>query len=273
MAEKVCVFCGRRATSREHVWPKWLREHITADRKEVLFAAGGLSHRHGHRIDLYSWQDQDIELQVGGICRSPKGKSGGCNDGWMEELESATRPVLAPLVSGEKSDDSLSAAEQGLLARWAWKTALVFDLVMVRMKHEGESLPPIHPGNYSSFYENRPRLPGGIIIGMGAYNASGALRGWRAAYKLLFTKVETDGPPATGPIGTIYFVTLLQVGRVVFRIVGPIRGQLIPTPSAKDRHPFLVRIHPPEEEPAIWPRNAICLDYRGLELLAHSATF
>jgi hypothetical protein len=45
-----------------------------------------------------------------------------CNAGWMERLETDSRPVLTPMITG--NDRALSAADQFVAATWATKTML-----------------------------------------------------------------------------------------------------------------------------------------------------
>ena len=49
-----------------------------------------------------------------------------CNNGWMSDLERATKPILVPLINGEAS--SLTAGDQVTIALWLAKTAMVYDL-------------------------------------------------------------------------------------------------------------------------------------------------
>lgn len=50
-----------------------------------------------------------------------------CNNGWLNDLETAVRPILIPLVDGTRNVTSLSDAERETLARWTLKTAFVID--------------------------------------------------------------------------------------------------------------------------------------------------
>jgi hypothetical protein len=56
-------------------------------------------------------------LVAGRVC-------GKCNNGWMARLESAVRPVLLPLATGEKDVLDLSDEEALLVARWTAKTCI-----------------------------------------------------------------------------------------------------------------------------------------------------
>jgi hypothetical protein len=58
-------------------------------------------------------------LTVNDICKS-------CNEGWLEELENRVRPFACDMIGGRSM--ALSVEQVSLLAAWAYKTILIFDL-------------------------------------------------------------------------------------------------------------------------------------------------
>ncbi len=50
---------------------------------------------------------------------------GGCNKGWMRDLEEQTKEVLKPLIEGTVNLLSISDDERTMLAKWATKTGYV----------------------------------------------------------------------------------------------------------------------------------------------------
>jgi len=50
---------------------------------------------------------------------------GGCNKGWMRDLEEQTKEVLKPLIEGTVNLLSISDDERTVLAKWATKTGYV----------------------------------------------------------------------------------------------------------------------------------------------------
>lgn len=108
-----CIFCGKGVLTREHAWPDWLlrmRPHPTP----VV-----LRGRRGAGTAEVVWSTSDPAIRVKHVC-------GTCNHGWMSKLESAVKPSLAALVDG--SPPTLSSAEFSAIARWAVKTAMVFEM-------------------------------------------------------------------------------------------------------------------------------------------------
>lgn len=117
---KTCGFCGSPGATKEHVWPDWLRKVIL----EVRASAG-------QRMFTF-------ETQTGGKTKTGKNPDlsvtarmpcSGCNNTWMSGLENAVKPFMTDMVRfGEKV--ALSPERQLWLARWAVKTAMVYEYAL-----------------------------------------------------------------------------------------------------------------------------------------------
>ena len=107
----LCVFCGARADSREHVWPRWLSRLLAQYNPGGLFTIENTL-----RPDRGPFSSAGMDLKLRRVC-------GACNNGWMSDLEAAAQPVLAPMIEGWPT--TLSADQQEIAAAWAMKTALV----------------------------------------------------------------------------------------------------------------------------------------------------
>jgi hypothetical protein len=109
-----CLFCGAPLAgvrAREHVLPQWLLRHLGAT---------------GYRALSYSTADEfEHRSQVaagfveGRVCAT-------CNNGWMAQMEAHVKPVLVELIDGARDVRELDADQRSLLARWAAKTAFMF---------------------------------------------------------------------------------------------------------------------------------------------------
>lgn len=113
----ICPFCARTARSKEHVWPKWLRQYpayraMNAGRSGQRFAstehvrgAGepGASSSTKHVADFLPHVTADV-------CKS-------CNNGWMSAMEEKVRRYLDPAMRG-RAVRPLGAETQQLLATW-----------------------------------------------------------------------------------------------------------------------------------------------------------
>jgi len=108
-----CWFCtaasGQR--SKEHIFPRWLLKHLGAEKEMVepvrisLPAGGIVASKRGAR---------PLQAHVNGeVCAS-------CNNGWMNDLEVAVRPLLSQLPQRGQ----MTRAEAEVLARWFIKVAV-----------------------------------------------------------------------------------------------------------------------------------------------------
>lgn len=122
-----CPFCGGLSLTEEDVFPRWF----------------------GRLFPGYSFIDKNSSKP-----RSQAGITvpvcGGCNNTWLSVLENDTKPVLSPLIRGESFVD-LNESQQGVLATWAMKTALMLDLA----NPEGPLIPL---GFYRHFRQLRGRF-------------------------------------------------------------------------------------------------------------------
>ena len=121
---RTCGFCGGSGVNKEHVWPDWMRKIILAERGAPGKRFGVEHEQRGH---VTRFRSADLETRVGMPC-------GKCNNGWMRDLEDEVRPFMTGMVHpGQKT--LLTAERRRLLARWALKTAMVFEFVREREAH------------------------------------------------------------------------------------------------------------------------------------------
>jgi hypothetical protein len=124
-----CAFCG--ATGKltgEHVLGDWL-SRIGVNLDPVAHVTGPLN-----RIVREVGVTPPFRRTVRDVC-------GPCNNGWMSRLEDVARRVLTPFILGESG--KLARADQGAIAAWLQKTALVAMLVSSEQARAGGyGLPP-----------------------------------------------------------------------------------------------------------------------------------
>ncbi len=115
-----CLFCG--ATGR------MTREHVLRKKWPVLLGEDdvpGPQGRSGWHVvrqtgSVRSWNEhytgRRFDLTIKDVCSR-------CNNGWMNQLEEATEPVVVEMVRGRRV--KVSAENTRLLERWITKTAIV----------------------------------------------------------------------------------------------------------------------------------------------------
>lgn len=233
---KKCAFCGGRDLTAEHVLPRWLNEPLGANVP--------LGYRHGTagaKPDVgRDWPTVGLTHTVKRFCRH-------CNNDWMAELEARAKPIVGPLVKGEGR--LLSVGNQALIALWAAKTVMVFDLT-----HE----------NYRTVADEDMRLlferkqpPPATHVWLAAYGPE-PLIGDHKAFRL----------PPRSPSVAGYGATLV-LGHLVIQVFRDSDEPSEAIPWSADMLDFFVPIWPIEKDAVNWPPR-FGLDKQGLEAASAS---
>jgi hypothetical protein len=106
-----CVFCGSDDLNKEHLWSDWMRGLLVDKRVAVA-----------HTQDLgdgetRAWKAPPFTATVRCVCRA-------CNSSWMNDLEHAVKPHLAPLIRA--APRIVSTRAQTVLAAWTYLKVLLF---------------------------------------------------------------------------------------------------------------------------------------------------
>ena len=94
--------------------PAWLLDHLGLPADDVLFQGVGSSETGA--LTQPPRIHSTFNFVQGRVCIP-------CNTGWMCRLESAVKPILAPLMERERLVESLSSSEAATVSKWAVKTA------------------------------------------------------------------------------------------------------------------------------------------------------
>ncbi len=82
---KTCIYCGSKAGSKEHVFPKWLRDDYEG--------FGTLEyHEHMDAVPRIKRNVRKLNIVVDSVCKTE------CNNGWMSVLQNDTKPLLKSLL-------------------------------------------------------------------------------------------------------------------------------------------------------------------------------
>jgi len=150
-----CGFCGLPAVTKEHVWPDWLRRLILESRTEVGQKSFTMEVERGKKTTRFS--SRALEATVHMPCAR-------CNNGWMSALEGTVKPFMAEMVfPGVKT--ILDVERQGALARWAVKTAMVFEFV-------GKAPVPYFTPEERFGFKTLAQIPENTWIWIGRYDAT-----------------------------------------------------------------------------------------------------
>jgi hypothetical protein len=109
---KTCIFCGGGNLSKEHVWPAWARK--------IFIEGPNPAHHEFHNTfankgsfvkeaKLQTREGSTFTKKIRVVCRT-------CNNDWMSRLETAAKPILIRLITGQPT--VLDTDQQTLLAQW-----------------------------------------------------------------------------------------------------------------------------------------------------------
>jgi hypothetical protein len=107
MGHRQCLFCGKPADSKEHLWSEWI---------------------------LKSLKSRNPIVQELGKARASKPFTGAvtikcvcteCNNGWMSKLEARIKPLVGSLM--QDISTSLDIGQQKDVSLWALKTAMLVE--------------------------------------------------------------------------------------------------------------------------------------------------
>src|SRR5437879_6517598 len=101
-----CWICGSLKSTREHVWPKWLREIAASD--IGVYRSGITTDADGWRV----WNGASFTHTARVLCQA-------CNSR-LGELEGKVAQVLPTLVGGQTV--RITAEAQAAIAQWFYKT-------------------------------------------------------------------------------------------------------------------------------------------------------
>jgi hypothetical protein len=236
---RTCVFCKGTPVTNEHVWPEWagaLLRTISSDPRP--FRLGGLGK---------GWQTAKFDSKVKRVC-------GKCNNEWMSELEGRAQPILTPMILGQQRAIILSPADQQILARWAFKTALMSEFASPKQE--------VGIRTYEGFYQHR-RPPDQCVIWTAAYSTTTTAA---RVHRLLITlgTVDTKKDDAITAQDSPGIVITFNLFKVIFQVAlyeGARRTTL------PDSHSLVQRIWP-VDGPLVWPAKGNALSHEAFERFA-----
>lgn len=229
-----CAFCGRTGSlSTDHVVPKWLRK--------ALVISGPVKEYSGV---TYVGAAETLAVVFHEICRT-------CNSGWLSALETATRPVLEPLLLGAAPGAvrRLDPGQQAFLATWAVKTALL--LALGKFRGTSHGWVPLTTVQWLYDHRGLRMPPPGTRVWMGGLN--------------------TTDVPASVQAATLYDVAQVPVAQCVTFSVGCVLFQVFATEQkdadlSPENEAWLAPFGPhatallqiaPSSSPICWPPTAV----------------
>jgi hypothetical protein len=121
---RICIFCGQRADSKEHIFSKWLQRVYPSARTDfhaqhkitTLNEDGNLIAKNGK----LARGGGDISQTSNAVCQT-------CNNGWMSKIDDSAQPHFTRLFPEDHDNISMKGAED--IARWLFlKSCLLIDM-------------------------------------------------------------------------------------------------------------------------------------------------
>jgi hypothetical protein len=239
---KLCIFCGRPGVTKEHIWADWLAPYLPR---------GQINHERLSETAYQTHVVQEIKKQSGSsqsgtvrvVCRE-------CNNGWMSALQNAAKPILVPLLKGERA--ALFKKAQNTLAAWT---------AMFTMVAEFQSRTPRRvaiPAAHRRHLMDTRTVPSDWKIWVGCYER----QSWPRVYVHNTLPVSSesgsvhqtdDGLPLPNTQTTTFVVGKLYVHVLSTAIRGGINRQRILMSSIAQLWPF-------KTSPVGWPRTPLTDD-------------
>lgn len=229
-----CIFCGSSPVTKEHLYSSWIlrlldREFDTTESRRGI---GGVR-------ELWT-ANHPFQAVVRCVCKK-------CNNGWMEQIESAAVPTLTRMIRGEEGIE-LDTATQEAIGTWACLKAMV--MVYVKRKH------PM-PQDWLKYLYHEHRPPDGWHVFTTRY--FGTLL--QIAESNRFSLAPIDSDPTTSPaIAEDYGVLAsFLIGHVAIHARGMRNMPGLRVESS------LLKLWPPSPLTLIWPPPVQLRDGESLE--------
>lgn len=141
-----CVFCENTGLTKQHIWPKWLKEINQPEVTSHTQVLANTDHRNpaAPTPEVRRRQGHSGTRTARKVCKT-------CNNGWIERLEERVRGPVTKLMQGEPI--TLDLDTQRLLAAW---------LTLVTMMVEFTDLGTLAstPESYAYLYQIGEPPPG-----------------------------------------------------------------------------------------------------------------
>jgi hypothetical protein len=248
--QRLCVFCGGTPVTKEDVWPIWSRRYLPSTQPDYSIMRSILE------------RDRRLHGSVRKLSGDPKSRRvkivcATCNNGWMSVLQNEAKPLVLPLMNGERT--TLNESKQKLIAAWAAMTVICAEYFTA--------------GNATSLVVDRRHLflrkeaPKRLRIWIGNFRR----RKWPAYWvhnSLLISEHETPYPWTIGPGGLPRpntQITTLTFGNLYLHTFSCPFPEILGSFEPRGTH--VVQIWPIREKFIVWPPRAT-IDDRAADGIA-----
>lgn len=241
-----CMFCGSAGPmSEEDVVPLWAGRALDATGRVVLRRGPD-----GTFVREYT----GLRVKLPGVCVS-------CNTGWMSRLENTVKPWLSPAIRGEEI--VLAMPQQRVVAFWAAKTALLYELAMRKRR----AAMPLPDSNLRWIYEHRndqKPIPGSFVwlAALDPDNTSAHDKERYTVSDQVTSSLRHDGKGSGSDWAFANYLVTFTIGCLVVQVFGQDFSDDTHSPDGRPLailfppssiESFQVRLWPRPDHVVIWP--------------------
>ncbi|OLN27606.1 hypothetical protein [Desulfosporosinus metallidurans] len=157
--KRVCVFCGNKNLSKEHIFAQWLLKELGILGNDVI-----MTHANFAGMPISNRKHPFSKLVNGLVCEK-------CNNGWMSQLEGDCQQHIINLMNlnGIKTELIFLEEHYETVAKWAFKNVILLNSAT----NYRQLVPTKH---YISLYEGN--IPNGVFIDL-AFSKNNPTIEWR----------------------------------------------------------------------------------------------
>jgi len=201
MTKIKCIFCeeyGERA--KEHVWPRWLQDFIGGPTKGQHTGVH-LSFPWPEPVSIRKQSGES--LVCGNVCKK-------CNNGWMNELEIKTSPILKDVIKNKSRAKTWSFTEAEVISKWSFKTVIMINACSNYRKIIGKDL-------MRCFYKTLT-LPRGVTVDIAFHKSEEKRLKWLQSQNFAIIAKE-DVLNKLDHYKLTSFIVGMAIGDFVIRVV------------------------------------------------------
>lgn len=191
--------------SKEHIWAQWMRPYLPKD--APTYSSVDVSVHKTHETRKEKRENRDAYSGTLKLVCEP------CNNGWMSRLQNAAKPILLPLMRGERV--SLTPRARETLAAW------ITMFVMVSEFQRPDKV--AFQASERELFMKTLKPPTNYAVWLGMY----VREKWQGitTHCSIAVNSEADGVNATNPDGGLRHNTqsmTVVVGKVYIHVLGSI---------------------------------------------------
>ena len=201
--KKQCLFCANTKLTKEHIYGKWVRDHVPLRKQHSSATAATYARDAKSGLLVPSWEKGKLNRPGDPLSQTLRVVCQTCNNNWMSEVVNKAKPYLIPLFKGKWP--VFDAAAQRAVATWAVLVTMVFE----------QSHPPTAAvvRSQREYLKAHLKPPKKWKVWVAKYEGQHHAGAWHRA-------LHIEGPDAGDPSVGNTHMTIFGIGKALFVILG-----------------------------------------------------